>query len=99
MTFYKLTGTLAAAGDIDQTATTVVRKDVPVEIRDASGSEGTRGNQVDATASHTIRTRFDSTLTASTWGVDQRSVRYNIVSIIDEDGRQREMIITAKSQQ
>lgn len=99
VTIHQLDGTATAAGDIDQSDTSVYRKRVPCEIRDIRGQEGARGNQVDATATHTLRTRFDDSVTTEMWAVDSRAVRYNFVAIVDEDGRQREMVIHARTQQ
>lgn len=99
VTIKKLSGNVTEAGDIDQTQTTTVRERVPCEISDIRGDERSRGNQVDATCTHTLRTRFDDDLTTEMWAVDKRNVRYNFVALVDAEGHQREMVIYARSQQ
>ena len=95
----RLKGTLNTSGNIDQNDWECYRASVRCAISDASGGEATRGDQVDATATHSIWTRYDPSITSEMRGVDHRNRILNFVSIIDKDGLEEYMTISARQQQ
>ena len=76
---------------------TTLASNVPANVMTVSGTEGIRGRQVDATATHLVETRYRSDVNPSDKITDHLSRTLNIIAINDKDGRERHMILQCKS--
>lgn len=85
--------TRAAASDGELIATwSAALSNEPAEVIETSGGETLRGLQVDANATHLVRTRFRPTAIGDethrfVWG----SRTLNVINVRDIDGRRREL--------
>jgi len=87
-------GTADAAGQVVE-SWSAFRASVPAEVIETGGREALFGQAIDATATHMIIIRYDSSVTEQmqvTWGT--RTL--GIINARDKDGRRKEMWLTCR---
>lgn len=68
-------------------------KNQPANVTDVAGGQMFRGKQLESTTTHAVEMRFDARIKPDMVIIDHMSRTLTINSILDFDGRQRDMIL------